>query len=76
MTTVQKTNNEEDWYEITIPNNNNYDNYKKWCDENLNAYKILVPLTSNYNGVYMPASFFSIMIENENDAAAFKLRWL
>jgi len=76
MITAPKTKNEEDWFEVTVPNNNDYDDYKKWCDENLRGYKILVPLSGKYEGIYMPASFYNILIEDERDAAAFKLRWL
>jgi len=76
MIITPKTKNEEDWFEITIPNNDDYEDYKKWCDENISEYKILVPMLGKYGGVYMPASFYNVLIEDEKDAAAFKLRWL
>lgn len=76
MITAPKTKNEEDWFEITVPNNGDYSEYKKWCSENLGEHKILVPMTGKYVGVYMPALFYSVLIEDERDAAAFKLRWL
>lgn len=76
MIITPKTKNEEDWYEIAVPNKNDYGIYKSWCSENLSRYKILVPMTGEYKGVYMPATFYNILIEDEKDAAAFKLRWL
>lgn len=76
MVITPKTKNEEGWFEITVTNKNDYDIYKSWCIENISEYKILVPMVGKYEGVYMPASFYSILIEDEKDAAAFKLRWL
>ena len=76
MVMIPKTKNEEDWFEIVVPNNNDYKDYKKWCSENINRHKILIPMIGKYEGIYMPASFYSVLIEDEKDAAAFKLRWL
>lgn len=76
MIIVPETKNEEGWFEITVPNNNDYDIYKSWCEENINEYKILVPIIGKYEGVYMPASFYNILVEDEKDVVAFKLRWL
>lgn len=76
MIIVPETRNEEGWFEITVSNNNDYDIYKSWCEENISKYKILVPMIGKHEGIYMPASFYNILIEHEKDVVAFKLRWL
>lgn len=54
---------------------NRLNDYKLWCEENISKYKISL-LLSGPSEVVIPAGYARIQIKNDEDALAFKLKWL